>query len=216
MKRYLHVIWDWNGTILDDARATLGAFNDIAPKYGADTVPFEQYIEEFGFPVIDFYKRHGFDFDRLDFGEIGAEFMDAYNARLAKCAPHSGAVAAIKALRAASAGQSVLSARDAKMLSRDVARFGLGEFFVRVDGISDIYAGSKTALAAAHLKALNVAPERVLMVGDTLHDKDAADAMGADCALVACGCNSRARLEKSGAMVFDTHAQLLDFILGGF
>ena len=47
------------------------------------------------------------------------------------------------------------------------------------------------------------------MIGDTIHDKEAADAMGVNCVLIARGHNSKRRLEQSQAQVFDTLEEFL-------
>lgn len=46
-------------------------------------------------------------------------------------------------------------------------------------------------------------PEKVLMVGDTLHDLEVANAMGIKCVLVAQGHTSYTRLRDTGAFVFN-------------
>lgn len=212
MKNYSHIIWDWNGTILDDARISLDVFNALAPNYNVAPVDYEDYRNEFGFPVIDFYKRHGFDFSKVDFREVGRIFIQMYHERLPKNPLHKGIADILKSVLDSGITQSVLSAHNVDMLRADVERFGLSQYFSRVDGLSDIYANSKTRLAVAHIQALGISPNDILMVGDTLHDKETADAMGVDCALVACGYNSKERLLLAEVPVFDNHEQLCDFL----
>ena len=212
MKNYSHIVWDWNGTIINDARISLDVFNILASDYNIAPVDFDDYRNEFGFPVIDFYKRHGFDFSKVDFREIGRDFIEMYHKLLPENPLHSGITNILQSFVDNGITQSVLSAHNADMLRADVERLGLSEFFIKVDGLSDIYANSKTALGVAHVQSLGVAPEKILMVGDTLHDKETADAMGVDCALVACGYNSKQRLLSVGVPVFDNHEQLRDFL----
>ena len=222
MKFYRHVVWDWNGTLLDDARLSLGVFNSIAAEYGLPSVDFETYIDEFSFPVINFYKKHGFDFEKTDFRAVGRKFIDKYLQLLPQCALHPEIPAVLEDFRRLGFTQSVLSANNDTLLKRAVKRFGLDGFFVRVDGLSDIYANSKTELAKAHIAALGemgIGPEQTIMAGDTLHDEDAAEAMNVDCALIACGHNSAKRLATARrAKVFSTHAEFFNFAanLGDF
>ena len=51
-------------------------------------------------------------------------------------------------------------------------------------------------------KGLN--PERTLLIGDTVHDYEVAQAIGCSCVLVAKGHQSKERLESSGAIVLNT------------
>ncbi len=222
MKFYKHVVWDWNGTLLDDARLSLDVFNSIAAEYALPPVDFETYTDEFSFPVINFYKKHGFDFEKIDFRVIGNKFIDKYLALLPQCAPHAEIPSILADFRRLGFTQSVLSANNDTLLKRAVAQFGLDEFFVRVDGLSDIYANSKTELAQAHIAALGemgISPEQTIMAGDTLHDEDAADAMNVDCAIIARGYNSAKQLSNARrAKVFSTHAEFFNFAatLGDF
>lgn len=217
MEFYRHVIWDWNGTLLNDARLSLDVYNSIAADFGLESVGLAQYRDEFGFPVIDFYKRHGFDFDKIDFREVGRVFIERYLARLDACPLHDGARDILRQLQSLGFTQSVLSANNDRLLKRAVERFGLSEFFTRVDGLSDIYANSKTELAKAHIAALSdelaLAPRDAIMAGDTLHDEDAACAMNVDCALIARGHNSAKKLaEAKDAAVFDSHQKFFNFL----
>lgn len=222
MKFYKHVVWDWNGTLLDDARLSLDVFNSIASEYALPPVDFPTYTDEFSFPVINFYKKHGFDFEKTDFRVIGKKFIDKYLALLPQCALHPEIPSVLEDFRRLGFTQSVLSANNDTLLKRAVASFGLGEFFARVDGLSDIYANSKTELAKAHIAALGeigVCPEQTIMAGDTLHDEDAAEAMNVDCALIARGYNSTRLLANTRrAKVFSTHAEFFNFAanLGDF
>ena len=212
MKNYCHIIWDWNGTIINDSRISLDVFNALASNYNIAPVDYDDYRNEFGFPVINFYKRHGFDFSKVDFRKIGRDFIEMYHKFLPENPLHVGIVDILQSFLDKGITQSVLSAHNADMLRADIYRLGLSEFFTKVDGLSDIYANSKTVLGIAHIQSLGVAQDKILMVGDTLHDKETADAMGVDCALVACGYNSKERLLSAGVPVFDNHEQLRNFL----
>ena len=59
---------------------------------------------------------------------------------------------------------------------------------------------------------LNHGPHEILFVGDTLHDKEVADLIGADCALISHGHVSQSRLENTGAPVFPSLIEMLDWV----
>ena len=55
------LIWDWNGTLLDDVAAAVGALNRMLVKRGARPITIEHYRRRFGFPVRPFYAELGVD-----------------------------------------------------------------------------------------------------------------------------------------------------------
>ncbi|MBR2577623.1 MAG: HAD hydrolase-like protein, partial [Erysipelotrichaceae bacterium] len=86
-----YVILDFNGTIVDDLDLCIEAMNDSIARY-LDRGPLdkEEYYEKFGFPVKDYYERVGFDFDELDWEEVGRYWMDHYIAERKRCRLHEG------------------------------------------------------------------------------------------------------------------------------
>ena len=66
--KYDHVIWDFNGTVLDDMQVGIDSVNEMLAARGLPTLSgVTEYRAAFDFPVEDYYRRLGFDFDREDF-----------------------------------------------------------------------------------------------------------------------------------------------------
>ena len=50
------ILWDWNGTLLDDVELCENALNRLLQRYGyPQRYDHEQYRAIFGFPVEDYY-----------------------------------------------------------------------------------------------------------------------------------------------------------------
>ena len=49
MATYKHIIWDWNGTIINDARLCLSVYNQMAIEYAIEQVEFDYYINNMNF-----------------------------------------------------------------------------------------------------------------------------------------------------------------------
>lgn len=211
--KYEHVIWDWNGTLLDDADLSIDVFNLMARTYGLREIDRDYYRGNFRFPVADFYKDVGFDFDKHDFRAVGEFFINSYNSRRRECSIFPGARELMRALKEAGVSQSVLSAYRRDFLADALEKFGIAEFLDSASGLDNIFAASKEELGRRHIASLKIPPDRVLMVGDTEHDFRVAKAMGVDCALMECGHNAAFRLKKLGAPTFPSFAELSDFIL---
>ncbi len=212
--KYKYIVWDWNGTLIDDVELGVSIFNKMCDFYGLQNITLEEYQNKFKIPVADFYEECGFDFSKVDFNDIGEFYISEYNKLRFNCSLHDGVKDVMRALKSAGIGQSILSAYEQNHLRESVSYFGLNEFLDNVFGLSDILAGSKESRAKALIEKLDVDPKSVLMIGDTTHDKDAADAMGADCVFVARGHNAAFRLKELNVPVFNSHFELLDFIIG--
>lgn len=89
-----------------------------------------------------------------------------------------------------------------------LGRFGIREYFEGVCGSNNIYADGKVARGMEMLRMFPIVPSETVMVGDTLHDAEVAEALGFDFRLYAGGHNSRERLEKKG-IVLQRMEQLL-------
>lgn len=53
MPRYAHVIWDWNGTIFDDAERCVEIANGMLSRRELPVLSLDQYRETFRFPIRD-------------------------------------------------------------------------------------------------------------------------------------------------------------------
>lgn len=210
MQQYQHIIWDWNGTLLDDAWLCREIINDMLAQRGLPEMTAERYAEVFDFPVEGYYRAVGFDFARESFATLAAEFMGAYDRRWRECGLQPEARAALAA--AGGATQSVLSAMHHGRLTVMVEHFALHEHFQSLVGLENYYAHGKEAQGRRHIADLGCDPRDVLLIGDTLHDHAVAAAMGIDCVLLPCGHFSRPRLTASGARVLDGHADVRNLI----
>ena len=55
------LVWDWNGTLLDDVDAGLTTTNQVLTEFGLPGLDGrDAYRRSFGFPIRDFYSRLGF------------------------------------------------------------------------------------------------------------------------------------------------------------
>ena len=200
--RYRHIIWDWNGTLLDDLDLSIDIMNGLLGRRSLPLLDRARYHRLFGFPVRDYYERLGFDFARDSFEQLGVEFISAYDARRWECRLQPGAETTLESLQAAGLTQSILSAYSQDTLREIVGHFGLTPRFKRILGLDNIYAHSKAELGRNWVAELGLPPGEILLIGDTLHDLDVARSIGVDCVLVACGHHPEARLRSHTDRVF--------------
>ena len=202
-----HVLFDWNGTLQDDLRAAVAGTNALLRDQGKPEITPERYREVFSFPARGCYEALGIDVEHHDWDALCARFFAVFSTH-PSVRLFPGAEAALRALRAAGVGLSIVSTSEANELERALARHGVRDCFGAVSGNSDAAAGSKVGRALALFGRLGVAPSEACMVGDTGHDKEVADEIGCACVLVASGYESRPRLEARGVPVLDSVADL--------
>ncbi len=212
MKKYKHIIWDWNGTLLDDRWLCVEAINQSLDKRNMPTLSESQYKEIFCFPVKDYYKKVGFTFDQEPFHVAGDEFVAYYGNQFNRVDLHDEAIPVLNKIKASGRSQSVLSAGKQEFLNDWIQEHNLSDYFIKVLGIDNQYATGKTALGLAWMDELDYDPHEVVMVGDTIHDSEVAKAMGIDCVLVENGHVSRDRLETTGRKVVSNLSGFVDLL----
>ena len=203
------VVWDFNGTILDDVDAGIWAVNELLCERGLAPIPSRDvYQKNFGFPIRDYYERIGFDFSVHPYEVLAPLWVEKY-LRFVKQAQLFGDVrTTLSELSRRGVRQIVLSATEREMLVGQLRELGIFEVFEEVKGLDNIHAASKTALAIEWRKKHPT--ERVLLIGDTDHDLETARAMGVECVLVARGHQSRDRLEQLGVPVVANLTEVLE------
>lgn len=207
-----HIIWDWNGTLLDDAWLCLEVMNGCLQKRGMPRLTPERYAEVFELPIINYYLNLGFDFEKESFEVAGKEFMDEYNRRREEPKLREHARALIDRFKETGIEQHVLSAYQHDTLVSLLQHHGLDQRFTDIQGIDHIYAASKVEQGHGMMERLNIDPASVLLIGDTDHDAEVAEALGVHCRLVTAGNQTRAKLEACGVPVVDCLTEIAEEI----
>ena len=216
MGMYDLVVWDWNGTLLDDRWLCVDVVNGMLARRGLPQLDEERYRDIFGFPIVDYYRRAGFDFSTDSLEVLAVEYLSVYDARVGECGLHSGIVEILRTIAEAGAEQVILSASKQDSLENAVGKYGIGRWFSTLQGLEDGHAVSKVAAGRRLLDTFDVPADRTLMIGDTDHDGEVSDALGIDLALTAEGHQSIRHLSADGRRVFGTNAELLDWVAAIF
>ena len=195
MTKYKHIIWDWNGTLLNDRWLCVAVINDMLAPRGLPAMTEARYRGMFDFPVKDYYVRLGFDFQQEAFEKVAIEFIDVYHKRWPECELQPGTLEVLPACAKLGLSQSVLSAMEHNSLVRMIGHFELEPYFKELVGIDDHYADGKIENGKRHLRQLGLQPAEVLFIGDTVHDFDVATAIGVDCLLLTHGHHATERSE---------------------
>ena len=210
--KYKHIIWDWNGTLIDDAWLCVEILNNILEKRGLNAITINDYREHFTFPVRDYYIKLGFDFSVEPFEVCGMEFIHDFKNRKFEASLYTQMESILDKLTKIGISHSILSAQNQTLLDETVAHYQLQNKFEGVNGLNDHYAHSKVNIGIFWIETLNYDHKEVIMIGDTVHDYEVAQAMGTDCILIASGHNSRERLENTGVLVLDSPLEITEVL----
>ncbi len=213
MSAYTHVIWDWNGTLLDDLDVCVACINRMLSDRGLKTLEGrEGYRDIFNFPVVDFYRSVGFDFDRESFEMLAHEYIESYERdSVFVCGLHKSARETLRTLADAGLRQVILSATEQPALLTQIERHGLTPYFSEIIGQTDSYAHGKLEAGRAFRERAGAA--HAVMIGDTTHDWAVSVALGMDCLLVSNGHQSDEVLRMCGVPVLDRLEAVLPYIL---
>ena len=203
-----HIIWDWNGTLINDSWVCVEILNTLLVQYGKETTTHEAYLKEFGFPVAAYYEHLGFDFSVDPFDTIADEYIDRYSTRQYECGLYEGTNTVLEALNHIPMPQSILSAYHQDYLTEAVTRFQVNHFFEQIKGRGDHYATSKVEAGHDLIGRLGLHAEQALLIGDTLHDLEVANALGMQCILISQGHQTADRLADANVLVVDDISQI--------
>ena len=205
------IIWDWNGTLLDDAELCLASINKMLEARSLPTISMQRYRDVFTFPVIEYYTELGFDFNQEVWETVAIEFIDLYMNELQNCILTSYAKETLEAFKQKGYRQAIISAMHHDSLIKSVSDLCIHNYFDHIGGIGDHYAVSKIDNAINYLTTSGANPDKITLIGDTIHDSEVASKLGCKCILVANGHQSYERLKNTGLPVIQDLSQVGTF-----
>lgn len=196
--RYSHIFWDFNGTIIDDVGNALQCVNDMLERKGRQPITLEDYYTYVETPIIGFY-RHILPPDELDFEDISKQYHSDYARHINETGLAEGAYELLHKLKNAGMHQYIITANILSEAEELVENFGISDCFDKILGAQNTLAESKIHRAKVFFKELNINRNNAILIGDTLHDLETANALGIDCVLVSYGHQGRRLLEEHNA-----------------
>lgn len=205
MLRYKYIIWDWNGTLLDDVDINIEIINTLLSERGLPLIDSpDKYKNLFCFPIQNFYKELGFNFEKEPFEAVARQYAFMYDEMYPSAEISYETEELLRTFKQKGISQVIISATEQKFLLKQVTYFELEHYFTDILGTSDIYVRSKVSVAQGWMQENGISPDEVLFIGDTTHDKEVADSIGCDCILIAKGHQSKDILTFSGAIIADS------------
>ncbi len=204
------IIWDFNGTLLDDVETSIATVNDSLKKYSLPLTDLEEYRKNITMPITDYYAKH-FDLSVIPMAELAAGYLSGFELYHHLLKPGKGALSALKALKERGMRQCVVSSYEQGRIEKLLREFGMYEFMDGISGAEDTKCESKVQRGERWIKEQGIDPENALVVGDLTHDFEMAQAMGARCLLFAGGHQDKERLLACGVPVIDDLTEVLNY-----
>ena len=176
-----YIIWDFNGTIIDDTQLCLDVENYMLEERGMKHgFTKEWYKDNFCFPVYEYYFKLGYTFETETYDDIAYEFNILYNKRFHECGLNEGFEEKINESIGKGYKNVILSASHQDNLIRQCKELNIDKYFEELIGIDDILAGSKIDRAKTWMQGNDIDVENCILLGDSTHDGDVAKELDID------------------------------------
>jgi len=203
------IIWDFNGTLLNDAEVCVECMNILLKERELPHLEVGKYREIFTFPVRDYYLSLGFDFEREPFEIPAHRFIDLYREKLREAPLHKGTTSILEHFKSSGYSQIILSAMEEEFLTKTLKDKGIFHYFDKVAGISNHLGEGKLDVARNLLANSSNSNHKHWLIGDTLHDFEVAEDLGIPCILIAQGHQSKARLSGLPCLIVERFEDLV-------
>lgn len=208
LQPFENIIWDWNGTLLNDQEITMQCINRLLESRNLSPLTTEGYRKAFGFPIKDYYKRIGFDFGKDDFSVLANEFIVDYYSRIGEAQLHSDAHKVLQQLKEKGINLFVLSAMEHQSLLKTLEHHNILSFFTEVSGLDNHHAASKTDNGLKLMTQRQLDPDKTVLIGDTNHDAETAQILGCQCILFSQGHQNIPKLSATNFPIINSLSQL--------
>ena len=202
MQKIKNIIWDWNGTLLNDIDLCISAMNVPLKKRNLNKLTKDRYLEIFNFPVIEYYKKLGFDFNKEPFEVPAHEFINAYQNDFNSTRLQSGVIEILEFFQLKDISQFILSAMEQEALEKTIRHFNLENYFDELIGIKNHLAFSKVEAGRELIERKLLNKNTTVLIGDSLHDYEVAQELEINCMLVTNGHHTHDRLQNLDVPLF--------------
>ena len=210
--RYKYILWDWNGTLLDDLQASLDAVNMTLDIYNKKRIDLDEYKSYLDTPIYKFYE-HLFDLEETPMTDLSAYYRKFYDELEADISIADGAMTVLQRCKANGIKQYIISASHTEDIEKYMKKLGVTEIFDKISGSDDRKAGSKVERAKALIKEEKIPKEQCVLIGDSLHDLLTAEEIGVDVLLYSGGHQARGVLVNTGKTVCESFDEIVNNLI---
>lgn len=210
-------IFDLDGTLVDSAEDLRSALNKLLGDLNLRAIEANEIKGMIGDGVLKLIERGlvAASGDPAQKGVLLPRFLEIYQANpatLTRCYP--GVVETVEVLRRKHFRLAVVTNKPVLATKKVLEALSLAQFFsVVVGGDSLAKRKPDPAPLLEAARQLKVDPSQVFMVGDNIHDVEAAHAAGMQCVAVSYGYHHRPPSEFNADHLIDRFDQLLPLVI---
>lgn len=212
-----NIIFDFNGTILDDLDICYKLLNEMLVMTNHEPVSKDKYLHIFTFPVYDYYKKAGFNFDKEpmdDFKELSSYFVKRYYSQFDTLQVFHDVLDFFKRYYN-KYNLYLLSATKESDLVLVTKKLDIYKYFKKVIGTGDIYASTKLGVAESYFNKYPIDFTKTMFIGDTLHDNEIAKHFNSVSVLINRGHQAKDVLESGNPnYLLDNMDQVISILEG--
>ena len=207
-----HIIWDWNGTLINDAWLFVELMNEELKKRSLPLINIKKYRQEFTFPVKKYYENLGFNFKKEDFKKVGYHFIQSFIKRRFEASLFKNSKKILHQINRLGISQTIISAQENQLLNETIIYYKIEHYFKAISGIAHYYADSKIEIATQQRTLINCKDNEILMVGDSMHDYEVATKLNLKCILFSGGHYEKNRLLKANCIIIDDVLDVMEYL----
>lgn len=200
--KYEYIIWDWNGTLLDDTNASVDAVNDLFDSMKIDRIDIERYRECLDSPIYKFYE-HFMDINKVSMEYVIGKYYGYMESHFDEITLSAGARETVEKAKEKGIKQYIFSAAAKSDIIPILQREKIEMIFDGISAASDREIGSKLERGEKMIKDYSINRKKCVLIGDSVHDFKCAENMGVDCILLTCGHQDLPSLKLTGAKLCD-------------
>jgi len=205
------IVWDWNGTLLNDVDICIETMNEMLEKRNLPVLDVARYKNIFTFPVKDYYAELGFNFKKEPFDTVAMEFIGGYRERVRSARVFKEVTLILETFQSAGYRQFLISAMEHEFLKETLIYNKVLKYFEVFSGVQDHYANGKVEMTKQVFLENNINGSEIFFIGDTVHDFEVAESLNLKPVLIANGHQSEERLLTTGADVLSGLSDILEY-----
>lgn len=203
---FQNLILDWSGTLADDLAAVIAGTNNVFAQCGRPGFSREEFRASFRLPYRDFYAEH---LPGVGLEQIDAWYREAFEPMQDNIPLLPGTLRFLARARDTGRRMFVLSSVASGHFEAQARRLGVFDYFEEIcAGVHDKREGIESLLQRRQLVR-----EETAMIGDMVHDIEAARAGGVHAIALLSGYDDATRLAAAGPDLIAPHIGALAGLL---
>ena len=183
-EKLLHIVWDYNGTLIDDVDLWVRAAIKYYEKYD-EQVDKQRMRDIYDTPIVAMAKTLGINYSDYtdDFNSAATKlFHEIYEAGIGAVTLREGVLGVLEHLNKLGIQQSVVSNHDQVRLEEELVAYGVYELFNVISGRAGkdeiIQKTTKSKRIANLMRDKGLSSDQVVLVGDSPEEVRIASEVG--------------------------------------